>query len=169
MQNASKAPELAVSKNALPIAMRVANAMHKIGVVGLPRNYEIFYGAMSGTNPDLQKELFELGNNIDQEKLDAIFAKHCARADDEKLVGKICDAIEEKLGGVHHRFQRGYRNVINEAIRLNTTGAESWLALETSGHGALKENYFLDDGAYQIAKAEAAASANPFSSWLAAA
>ncbi|PLY00990.1 MAG: phosphomannomutase/phosphoglucomutase [Desulfuromonas sp.] len=60
--------------------------------------------------------------------------------------------IEEKLGGVHHRFQRGYRNVINEAIRLNTAGSESWLAMETSGHGALKENHFLDDGAYQIAK-----------------
>ena len=60
--------------------------------------------------------------------------------------------IEEKLGGIHHRFQRGYRNVINEAIRLNGEGKESFLALETSGHGALKENYFLDDGAYQIAK-----------------
>lgn len=60
--------------------------------------------------------------------------------------------IEEKLGGVHHRFQRGYRNVINESIRLNEEGKESWLAMETSGHGALKENYFLDDGAYQIAK-----------------
>lgn len=60
--------------------------------------------------------------------------------------------IEEKLGGTHHRFQRGYRNVINEAIRLNAAGKESCLALETSGHGALKENYFLDDGAYQIAK-----------------
>jgi phosphomannomutase len=60
--------------------------------------------------------------------------------------------IEEKLGGVHHRFQRGYRNVINEAVRLNDSGTPSFLALETSGHGALKENYFLDDGAYQIAK-----------------
>ncbi len=60
--------------------------------------------------------------------------------------------IEEKLGGIHHRFKRGYRNVINEAIRLNKEGKESWLALETSGHGALKENYFLDDGAYQIAR-----------------
>ncbi len=60
--------------------------------------------------------------------------------------------IEEKLGGTHHRFQRGYKNVINEAIRLNGAGTPSFLALETSGHGALKENYFLDDGAYQIAK-----------------
>lgn len=58
----------------------------------------------------------------------------------------------EGLGGRHHRFQRGYRNVINESIRLNAAGQASWLAMETSGHGALKENYFLDDGAYQIAK-----------------
>jgi phosphomannomutase len=60
--------------------------------------------------------------------------------------------IEEKLGGVHHRFKRGYKNVINEALRLNNEGRESRLAIETSGHGALKENYFLDDGAYLIAK-----------------
>lgn len=60
--------------------------------------------------------------------------------------------IEEHLGGIHHRFKRGYRNVINETIRLNQAGTEAWLAMETSGHGALQENYFLDDGAYQIAK-----------------
>ena len=55
-------------------------------------------------------------------------------------------------GGVHHRFKRGYRNVINEAIRLNHAGQDSQLAMETSGHGALKENYFLDDGAYLVTK-----------------
>lgn len=60
--------------------------------------------------------------------------------------------IEEELKGVHHRFKRGYKNVINEAIRLNEEGKESYLAMETSGHGALKENYFLDDGAYLITK-----------------
>ncbi|MBR4864209.1 MAG: phosphomannomutase/phosphoglucomutase, partial [Oscillospiraceae bacterium] len=57
--------------------------------------------------------------------------------------------IEEK-GGVHHRFKRGYRNVINESIRLNENGQDSQLAIETSGHGAFKENYFLDDGAYIV-------------------
>ena len=59
--------------------------------------------------------------------------------------------IEEK-GGVHHRFKRGYRNVINESIRLNSLGQDSQLAIETSGHGAFKENYFLDDGAYIVTK-----------------
>ena len=59
--------------------------------------------------------------------------------------------IEEK-GGIHHRFKRGYRNVINESIRLNGLEQDSQLAIETSGHGAFKENYFLDDGAYIVTK-----------------
>ena len=58
----------------------------------------------------------------------------------------------EGKGGVHHRFKRGYRNVINESIRLNNEGQDSQLAIETSGHGAFKENYFLDDGAYIVTK-----------------
>ncbi|GJN36467.1 hypothetical protein PR202_gb25372 [Eleusine coracana subsp. coracana] len=60
--------------------------------------------------------------------------------------------IENKLGGKHHRFKRGYKNVIDEAIRLNSIGEESHLAMETSGHGALKENHWLDDGAYLMVK-----------------
>lgn len=60
--------------------------------------------------------------------------------------------IQDHLKGVHHRFKRGYKNVINEAIRLNREGKECHLAIETSGHAAIKENFFLDDGAYVIAK-----------------
>lgn len=60
--------------------------------------------------------------------------------------------IELTLGGRHHRFQRGYKNVINEALRLNSEGVDCPLAIETSGHAALRENYFLDDGAYLVTK-----------------
>lgn len=60
--------------------------------------------------------------------------------------------IEGELGGVHHRFKRGYKNVINEAVRLNSQGVNCPLAIETSGHAALRENYFLDDGAYLVTK-----------------
>ena len=52
----------------------------------------------------------------------------------------------------HHRFKRGYKNVIDECIRLNKAGTVSPLAIETSGHGALSENYYLDDGAYLAVK-----------------
>jgi phosphomannomutase len=60
--------------------------------------------------------------------------------------------IEGNLSGKQHRFKRGYRNVIDEAIRLNEAGQETHLAIETSGHAAFKENYFLDDGAYMVTK-----------------
>jgi phosphomannomutase len=58
----------------------------------------------------------------------------------------------EEQGGRQRRFKRGYKNVINEAKRLNAIGEPCHLAIETSGHAACKENYFLDDGAYLIAK-----------------
>jgi len=46
------------------------------------------------------------------------------------------------------------RNIadINEAIRLNGEGTFTPIAIETSGHAALKENYFLDDGAYLVTR-----------------
>lgn len=51
-------------------------------------------------------------------------------------------------GGVHYRFKRGYRNVIEEARRLNDEGINCPLAIETSGHAAFRENNFVDDGMY---------------------
>ena len=60
--------------------------------------------------------------------------------------------IEQNLGCKHYRYRRGYKNVINKAIELCENGTESPLAIETSGHAALKENYFLDDGAYLVTK-----------------
>ncbi|MBQ6175431.1 MAG: phosphomannomutase/phosphoglucomutase [Clostridia bacterium] len=55
-----------------------------------------------------------------------------------------------RWGGEHYRFKRGYRNVIDEAVRLNAEGISCPLAIETSGHAALKENHFLDDGMYLV-------------------
>ena len=60
--------------------------------------------------------------------------------------------IENDLLGVHYRYRRGYKNVINKAIELTNEGKDCPLAIETSGHAALKENYFLDDGAYLVTK-----------------
>ena len=60
--------------------------------------------------------------------------------------------IEQEMGCHHHRFIRGYKNVINEAIRLNNEGIDTPLAGETAGHIAFRENFFLDDGAYLITR-----------------
>ena len=57
-------------------------------------------------------------------------------------------AFIAEWGGIHYRFKRGYRNVIEEAVRLNAEGIDCPLAIETSGHAAFRENGFLDDGLY---------------------
>ena len=57
-------------------------------------------------------------------------------------------AFIAEWGGVHYRFKRGYRNVINEAIRLNAEGIDCPIAIETTGHAAFRDNAFLDDGIY---------------------
>ena len=62
------------------------------------------------------------------------------------------DFLEDHLHLKHLRYMRGYKNVINECIRRNEAGETSPLAIETSGHGALSENYYLDDGAYLAVK-----------------
>lgn len=58
----------------------------------------------------------------------------------------------EAKGGQVDRYISGYRNVINRGIELNEKGIDCALAIETSGHAAIRDNYFLDDGAYLAAK-----------------
>lgn len=58
----------------------------------------------------------------------------------------------DQLGFKQLRFKRGYKNVINKCKQLNDNGEHSPLAIETSGHAAFKDNYYLDDGAYLITK-----------------
>ena len=60
--------------------------------------------------------------------------------------------IENDLGGKHYRYRRGYKNVIDKGLELNAQGINCPLAIETSGHAAMRENYFLDDGAYLCTK-----------------
>ncbi len=61
---------------------------------------------------------------------------------------ELTEFLEGGLGMKHLRFKRGYKNVIDKGIELNAAGETCQLAIETSGHGAFKENYFSDDGAY---------------------
>ena len=60
--------------------------------------------------------------------------------------------LEDVLGLKHLCYMRGYKNVINKQKELNAQGIAAPLAMETSGHGALKDNFFLDDGAFLAVK-----------------
>lgn len=116
-------------------------------------------GLIFDTDVDRAGAMEADGTPLDRNRLIALAAAISAEqapgstiVTDSVTSDQLTEFIEKKLGCRHHRFKRGYKNVINEAIRLNEAGETCLLAMETSGHGALKENYFLDDGAYLATK-----------------
>ncbi len=116
-------------------------------------------GIIFDTDVDRAATVFASGKEMNKNALIALMAAIVAQKNpvntivtDSVTSDQLHNFLENKLGLTHHRFKRGYRNVINESVRLNKEGIESGLAIETSGHGALKENYFLDDGAYMSVK-----------------
>jgi phosphomannomutase len=117
------------------------------------------FGIIFDTDVDRSAAVDAQGNELNRNRLIALMAAIVLKehpgstiVTDSITSDGLTDFIEGDLKGIHHRFRRGYKNVINESLRLNQAGQESWLAIETSGHGAMKENYFLDDGAYLISK-----------------
>ncbi len=116
-------------------------------------------GLIFDTDVDRSSAVDKYGNEISRNAIVALAAALVCETHPQTTI--VTDSvtsdelnvfITEELNAVHHRFKRGYKNVINEAVRLNEMGIDCQLAIETSGHAALKENYFLDDGAYLATK-----------------
>ncbi len=115
------------------------------------------FGIIFDTDVDRAGAVDERGEEINRNRLIALISAILLQ---EKSGTIVTDSVTsdglavflKEAGGKHHRFKRGYKNVINEAIRLNALGEYTPLAIETSGHAALQENYFLDDGAYLIVR-----------------
>ena len=114
-------------------------------------------GIIFDTDVDRAGCVYKNGDEINRNSLVALAS---AIALDGKEGVMVTDAVTsdglkefiESLGGEHYRFKRGYKNVINKQIELNKAGKFCPLAMETSGHAAFKENYYLDDGAYLMTK-----------------
>lgn len=120
--------------------------------------YKADLGIIFDTDVDRAAIVSKTGKEINKNSLIALISaivignkKGTTIVTDSITSTGLTDFITE-LNGVHHRFKRGYKNVINEAKRLNEEGIDCPLAIETSGHAALRENYFLDDGAYLVVK-----------------
>lgn len=116
-------------------------------------------GVIFDTDVDRGGAVDSKGNEINRNRLVAVASAIALEGNEGGMIvtdsitsDGLKEFIEKTLGGKHHRFKRGYKNVINEAIRLNNEGINCPLAIETSGHAAMRENYFLDDGAYLCTK-----------------
>lgn len=116
-------------------------------------------GLIFDTDVDRMSAVLETGEEVSRNSLIAMIAAILAPkypgstiVTDSVTSDELAAFLEKELGLKHLRFKRGYKNVIDECIRLNHEGTVSPLAIETSGHGALSENYYLDDGAYLAVK-----------------
>ncbi len=116
-------------------------------------------GVIFDTDVDRGGAVDSSGNEINRNRLVAVASAIALEGNEGGTIvtdsitsDGLKEFIEKTLGGKHHRFKRGYKNVINEAVRLNAQGINCPLAIETSGHAAMRENYFLDDGAYLCTK-----------------
>ena len=116
-------------------------------------------GLMFDTDVDRMGAVLPDGATVSRNELIAMMAAILAPehpggviVTDSVTSDELTEFLEKELHLKHHRFKRGYKNVINESIRLRMEGVDSPLAIETSGHGAMAENYFLDDGAYLAVK-----------------
>ncbi|MDX1976533.1 MAG: phosphomannomutase/phosphoglucomutase, partial [Pseudanabaenaceae cyanobacterium bins.68] len=128
-------------------------------ICGAVIKHQADFGIIFDTDVDRSGAVDQFGKELNRNRLIALIAAIVLQehpgstiVTDSITSDGLAQFITRDLGGRHHRFKRGYKNVINEAMRLNQIGQESWLAIETSGHGALRENHFLDDGAYLVSK-----------------
>jgi phosphomannomutase len=117
------------------------------------------FGIIFDTDVDRSAAVDQYGKELNRNRLIALISAIVLQEHPQSTIvtdsitsDGLTKFIEQDLQGTHHRFKRGYKNVINESIRLNQSGQSSWLAIETSGHGAMQENHFLDDGAYLVSK-----------------
>ena len=77
----------------------------------------------------------------------------CAIVTDSVTSNGLAKFLTKDLGLVHVRFLKGYANVINKAKSLNKQNiVNAEVAIETSGHCAMKETGFSDDGVYTAVK-----------------
>jgi phosphomannomutase len=132
-------------------------AMQAISMAVLSNGADL--GLIFDTDVDRSAAVDGRGKEISRNRIVALAASLVA--EDHPGTTVVTDSItsnhltaflEGPLGLHHLRFKRGYKNVINKAVELNAAGSDCQLAIETSGHAALKENYFLDDGAYLATK-----------------
>jgi phosphomannomutase len=88
--------------------------------------------------------------------LGVVFAREkpgCAVVTDSVTSEGLSMFLSDKLGLKHIRYIKGYANVISRARELTNSGkANAELAIETSGHCAMRENGYLDDGTYTAVK-----------------
>lgn len=136
------------------------NAMESIKNAVLKNHADL--GLIFDTDVDRMSCVLSDGKEVNRDAIIALAAAILAPKNPGAII--VTDSVTsnrlsrflEGLSLEQFRYKRGYKNVIDKMNEINSAGGNCPLAIETSGHGALKENYSLDDGAYLACKIVAA-------------
>ena len=158
----------AVPERSADIAMTVALTMRQMGVLGLPRNYEIFYEALSGSNQELSVELVSLGMKPKQEDLDRLGQKYFAQNHSQGIVDSVREAVAlqldeitkillaernylEKYGRILDQTAEGLnsRQAVTKDILQKIIGVMATATSSTIDHGKLAVSS-LDDKSMEL-------------------
>ena len=108
------------------IATTIATTMRQMGVVGLPRNYEIFYEALTGSNHDLSLDVVSLPKRPSQDDLDRIGRKHFAQNHGQGIVENAREVIARELEEVASllRSEQNHIRKYGQILGQTTSGLE---------------------------------------------
>lgn len=128
--------------------------MRQLGIVGLPRNYEIYYEALSGSNHELSLEVVSLSNRPTQDQLDRIGRKFFPDRHGTGVVEHARETIARELEEIASilRHERGHlekygrildqtaeglnsRNVISKELLQKIVDVMSVATVSTIDHG----------------------------------
>jgi len=105
------------------VATKIAMTMRQMGVVGLPRNYEIFYEICTGSNEELWNEVRALGPRPTQVQLDNIGRKFFASTNGSSVVDQARDVIATKIEEVMALLRRERSSLEKYGSILDTTSS----------------------------------------------
>lgn len=102
-------------------ALRALKAMAHVGVIPHPRNYEVFYAAVSGTIPKLGGALMLLGANPTQEEVDEVALKFFPERAAENAATRMTGTMGRELSAlgstldIEERSLRAFSGAIDAA------------------------------------------------------
>ena len=138
--------------------------MRQMGVIGLPRNYEIFYEICTGSNEALCDEVRALGPLPTQDQLDGIGRKYFAGSNRPDVLDEARDHVAtkieevmgllrrersslEKYGSILDKTSSGLNNQITQDILLRIVGIMSAATESTLEQGRQIASSIIDKSA----------------------
>ncbi len=127
------------------IAAQITHAMRMMGVAAIPRNYELYYEAYLGSNPQLSKELAALGSRATQDELDRIGARYFSHIHHSRGIERAHSTMAAKLSELINLLKdeqhalESYNKVLDEAYLNMTNKSAASADILTHAIGILSE------------------------------